>query len=76
MSEAIAEELQTYRSNMERLIKLVGEKGNCRYCGAGIWWVRHKVSAAMTPYHEDGTPHLARCVSQRFEKFREQHKLI
>ena len=75
MSETATETLNTLAQNMERLLKLAGEKATCKFCGATIWWVKHKVTGARTPYEQDGTPHLIRCVNERYEKFREQYRL-
>lgn len=74
MSET-AEALTALTQNIERLLNLAGKKATCRYCGMGVWFVQHKASSALAPYEADGTPHQIRCINERYERFREQHKL-
>ncbi|MGA8594473.1 MAG: hypothetical protein WB676_06985 [Bryobacteraceae bacterium] len=55
------------------LIKLVGEPGTCRGCGAEIFWVKAFKSGKPVPYDPSGITHFATCSkAQEFRKPMEQ----
>lgn len=55
------------RSNIARLLGLIGDLGKCRGCGTDIYWVRHK-SGKKAPYTIEGLNHFADCPAK--DKFR------
>lgn len=57
MTEATVE---TLRGNITRLLTAVGDKGQCKGCGAEIWWLTHK-NGRKGIYDPDGTSHFVTC---------------
>jgi hypothetical protein len=58
---AEAEDLFTkYVRSIQTLVTNVGEEGNCRSCGAPIWWIKHR-NGRTGIYNIDGTSHFSTC---------------
>jgi len=45
---------------MASLLKVVGDVGECRGCGATIWWIKTRTGTAA-PYTVAGVSHFADC---------------
>jgi hypothetical protein len=58
-SVALAEFQKAHR-RIEALLRNVGDTGNCRGCGAPIYWVQHR-GGARGIYDPDGASHFATC---------------
>ncbi len=58
--EGLMKERDALRSNMERLLKQIGEPGTCKGCGAAIYWVQHR-NRKRAPYTASGLSHFADC---------------
>jgi len=43
------------------LLKHVGSKGRCKWCGADIVWIRHNDTSKNAPYDLSGINHWATC---------------
>jgi hypothetical protein len=60
------------RSNIAKLLANVGDKGQCRGCGAEIWWITHNKSGKKVPYTPEGLNHFADCpAAAQFKKPKE-----
>jgi hypothetical protein len=57
---AVNEVLIARANTLGRLLRTVGDFGECRGCSAIIWWVTTKTGRAA-PYNADGTSHFATC---------------
>lgn len=57
---------------MKKLLQLVGEPGICRGCQAPIYWMRHRMGAAV-PYNSAGLNHFIDCPER--EQFRKNRKV-
>ena len=65
------------RANLTRIMRNVGEKGNCRICKREVRYMRHHASGRIVPYDEDGTPHMARCCDpSRLKVLERQQSLL
>jgi len=57
------------KSNVERLLNLVGTKTECKGCGADMWWVKHEKTGKTAPYNSEALNHFADCPKAgRFKK--------
>ena len=59
---AILDESLVMATNLESLLKAVGENGWCRSCGADIFWLVTK-NGKKAPYTPMGLNHFADCAS-------------
>lgn len=50
----------TLRETVGRLLTAVGDKGQCRGCGAEIWWLVHR-NGKKVPYTAAGLNHFIDC---------------
>jgi len=55
-----AEQYGNYETNMASLLKILGDPGLCRSCGAPIFWVTTKTGKKM-PVTPAGISHFADC---------------
>ncbi len=58
---AVSELLAKLRRQVKRLLDQVGDEGECKGCGATIYWVRHKKSGKAVPYTPEALNHFADC---------------
>ena len=52
------------------LVKIIGEPGTCRGCGAEIFWMKAFRSGKSIPYDPSGVTHFATCPQK--EQFQKQ----
>lgn len=58
-----------YRSRLAQLFKVLGaDAGECKSCGAQIWWLRMPKSGKPAPFDKDGLNHFGSC------KHAEEHR--
>lgn len=60
MSQEYQEQCKWLLSNIDKILKLCGEKGICRGCGEEIFWMRHR-NGKSAPYTIKGLNHFADC---------------
>lgn len=56
----MADTLESLQENVSRLLAQIGDHGQCRGCGANIFWVIHK-NGKRVPYTHQALNHFADC---------------
>lgn len=61
-------QLKPAEERIADMLKVLGQEGTCKGCGAKIWWVKTK-NDKPAPYTEAGINHFSDCPDkERFRK--------
>lgn len=72
---SVCNNCQKHMKVMSDLLKVIGNPGQCRGCGAIIFWAHTKLNKP-TPLNPDGTTHWATCPKERMFRKQEADKAI